>query len=258
MQHVLSAFRDRFGFPDSYMVFDVETLGFSMQYPVLQVGWALVIKTQLADASQFTLDWTRDGYGINVAQFERDLANHAEHMEKQGACAVTPERMRAEGGDPHECLATYFDIINSYLESGCALVGHNAAAFDKPRLSKTLKHMFDEEPAWNSDSIIDTGAIERACQMDEKPSASESLEEWNLRMLRRGPRGIKWSLAGHCCPKYHIARRCGVDLSTAHTAETDCIITHCLFETYREILEGIYDPNKESPIAAYIAGQSQH
>jgi DNA polymerase III epsilon subunit-like protein len=223
--------------PRNYLVFDVETLGFGKDIPIAQVGWGVVNDCRLLNVESLLLNWSDPQYGLDEEWIRNQIDRITQQMADQGKTyCTTYERMCMEGLDPVEVIQVYVELIESYINEGMPLVAHNGWMFDRKRVDHHCEQFFDRKVHWPPNAIFDTGMVEKAAQMNRPPHTGETLDEWYSRVYG-GRSTIKWSLEGHCMPKYRLAERYGLDPLLAHDAGYDCRITHALFETYREIAE---------------------
>jgi hypothetical protein len=183
------------------------------------------------------LNWSLPQYDLDPAWIREQIDRITQQMAAQGKTyCTTYERMCSEGIDPIDGIEALLDLLQTYIKAGQKIVGHNAWAFDRVRVDHHTSQFFDEVIDWGTDSLIDTGMIEKAAQMNRPPYAGEPLSEWYSR-VRGGFSHIKWNLENHCVEKYRLVERFGVDPHLAHDAGHDCRMTHALFETYRQITE---------------------
>jgi DNA polymerase III epsilon subunit-like protein len=224
-------------FPDSYVVFDVETTGLTPGDDLItQVGFCLVQDRNVAESGSALLDWTRCG-GVNQEWLQWRLAETKRQMEAKGKLNhMTYERLREEGRDPLEVLKEYAHIFEETKSRGDYLLGHNALKFDIPFFQA---HFTAWGPQFTFDTaiVVDTGLMEKASQLNWFPGPGESVEDFFRRVYDWKKKGVFWSLDRNCVPKYKLDVAHGLDMGKAHDAGFDCVVTHHLFEHYRELAE---------------------
>lgn len=238
---VLDLMSRQFAFPDTYLVLDTETTGFSKDRDYLiDVGWAVVQHGSIVHQDSLMLDWSRVP-DADHGYIQYQLRQQADHYAQQGRPHCYPwERLRCEGEHPLEVLHSYASLIYDHITRGDSrIVGHGLWRFDRDFIDNHTEYFLDGYVLpWQPDSIIDTGLIEKACQTNTPPYPEESLDDWMYR-IDRGPARVKWSLEGFCIPKYRLDERYGLDMRRMHTAEFDCVAIHHLFNLYREIVEAM-------------------
>lgn len=223
--------------PRDYLLVDVETLGYGPQVPIVQVGWGVVHDAQLANVESLLLNWSLPDYGLDQRWVQQEILRVTRQMAEQGKrYCTTYTRMCQEGLDPLEVIEVYAKLINDYLASGGFIVGHNVWKFDRQRIDHHCQEFFGAPMTWPPNSILDTGLVEKAAQMNRPPYSGETLDAWYGRISGAGSR-VKWNLEHHCVTKYKLAERFGIDPTLAHDAGHDCRMTYCLFETFRQIAE---------------------
>lgn len=233
-------------FPDNYFVADVETTGYSFNNDyIIDVGWCVVRDGQIGHNEGLLLDWTKHPHAdipFIRGQLERQAAEYA----KIGRPHYYPfERLCDEGIDPREALHTYATLIWDYINRGEQIVGHGLWRFDRKMIdSHTQRFLKGYLLPWRQNSIMDTGLMEKAMQMNRAPWQGETLDEWNKRINNANQKGVKWNLESHCVPKYRIAERFGLNMGLMHTGGFDCVLIHYLLKTFRELAEVLNGQNQ--------------
>ena len=247
-------FEDKIGnFPDDYVVFDLETTGtaFGSKAPVkgyhdliTQIGHCIVRNRKLGANDGLILNWYSPEYQAlheyPDVMSERWLSDSLARLEQiftdKGRVYQVPEaRMRADGADPKYVLEFYHDLFTRSRAKALFFVGHNACSFDSRFLRYHFQHYLGKDFKFGANELLDTGMIEKASQMTASnlPWPGDTMRDWCERIYAV-PQRIKWNLDHHCANKYQLAER--FDLSgEAHDAGFDCLLTHHLFETYRDI-----------------------
>jgi DNA polymerase III epsilon subunit-like protein len=240
-------------FPDDYVVFDVETTGLTPGDDLItQVGFCLVQDRNVEENGSSLLDWTRCE-GVDQDWLRWRLAETKRQMEAKGKQNhMTYERLRDEGEDPLAVLKEYATLFGDAKDGGYYYLGHNALNFDIPFFQA---HFTRWGPQFNFDSalVVDTGLMEKAAQLNFYPWPGESLVDFYARVYNWKKKGVFWSLDRNCVPKYKLDLIHGLDMTKAHDAGFDCILTHHLFEHYRELAElgGItIEPASDAPTTA--------
>lgn len=225
--------------PANYLIFDVETAGFHPKAPIVQIGWGVVADHQLMNVESLLVDWTHDP-SIDQRWLESQLSRIAADMARQGRRFCTDySRMAREGLPPVEVMQVFAVLLEEYLQPGGLLVGHNAWAFDRPRIDYHMVQLLGRGLNWHANSVFDTGLVEKAVVMNRPPYPGETYEDW-YRRINSERCTSKWNLEKHCADKYQLQARYGVDTSLAHDAGQDCRLVYCLFDTFRIIAEAYH------------------
>lgn len=236
----LQMLADGFTVPDSYFVFDVETVGgFDFHKALItEIGWGVVVDRQMANSEGLILDWTRHP-GIDQAWLRNAVDETRRAMEEKGReFHFSYERLRDEGVPPLEALHTYSTLLYEYITRDELIVAHNGWRFDRGMVNGHMWRFFHGyKLPWRANSIFDTGLCEKAMQMNRPPYRDETLDEWFKRINAARIRGITWNLDQHCMTKYRLAERYHLDTSQSHQAGFDCLVTHYLMETFRSLME---------------------
>lgn len=246
----LTLLHERIKFQDTYLVFDTETCGFDPKTDyILEVGWAVVVDRQIVDNQGLILDWTRHP-SVRLDdltwRIEKTRASMAEHGRPY---AFSIDRLRSEGVDPIEGLYIFTKLLYDAAIAGEWLVGHNAWRFDRNMVNgHTMRFMQGYRLPWDDITIFDTGLTEKAIQMNRPPWPEEDLEDWFCRLDKARQAGVGWNLDVHCWNKYAIGERFGFDQTNAHEAGFDCKVTHCLLETFRQLLSALCGPGRKGSV----------
>jgi hypothetical protein len=85
------------------------------------------------------------------------------------------------------------------------------------------------------DEYLDTLSIEKSVQLFPEISDEETWLDFCKRAYRLGGSSVKGSLDNHCSVKYDLAKKHNLDMNKAHEADFDCLLTHYLFQEYKEL-----------------------
>lgn len=238
----LGGFANTFTFPDDYFIFDLETTGFGFdQDYIIQVGWAIVRDRQIVDNDALVLNWTRHP-GMNVQWLQDRLAYQAEEFAKQGKVhQLGFERIAASDVEPLDGLLVMQNLLRSTLQDNEWCMGHGAWRFDRRMIDSHQQRFFGNcNPVpWQPNSIFDTGLFVKAAQLNRLPTPTETMDDWFRKVSGiRSP--VKWAMDKFCIPTFGLADRCNIDPTKCHDAGYDAMVTHYLFETFREIGESYH------------------
>lgn len=230
--------REHFGpIPDDYLVIDSETSGLDPDTDViLQLGWCEVRDRKIVDNDGALLNWfDRQCPLVNRDWLRARLDRTRLHMLKNGNGYPWTEAVLSQGAPPLDALADLFVRLKAHDLP--ALVAHNGWLFDVPMMTRHFQRFLEQDYIVPLDRLWDTGAIEKGVQLALYPKPGDTQRDFAYRVMSRIAR-IKWSLANHCVPKYNLAQKHNLNMNQSHTAPFDCLATHYLLETYREIMEG--------------------
>jgi hypothetical protein len=237
---VLDRMRGFRNFPHDYLVVDVETSGIEVGRDlILQFGYCLVIDGKVEAADNILLNWFARPDLVPGDWLQQRLARCKEHVERRDGRPTgrkyhfTPAKVK-EGIDPLEGLAVARDLIDGARAEKVFLVAHNGYHFDARILRSHFGHFLGTDFEVGDDEMFDTGMVEKASQTNLVPWSGESIKHWSKRVQADRARGVRWSLDKTCVEKYALDVNYGVDTADAHDAGYDCVVTHFLFETYKE------------------------
>lgn len=203
--------------PNDYLVYDTETSGTDPSKDrILQHGFCIVRDRKRVDSFS-------------------QLVRHEGLIIPAGATKVhgiTTERMNKEGMPAAEFLPYLADTLRAYREAGLMFVGHNMIAFDAPLLEMEFRRA-GIDFKFEAHEVIDTGALVKAIQLGMYFGLDDTLRNFARRVAEVHARGVFWSLDRYCYDTYDLGRS-GIRKDAAHDAANDCILTHCLLETFRE------------------------
>lgn len=231
-------------FPSDVLVLDVETTGLRVSDDlVTEYGYALVEDGKLVKSGGVVIDWV-SGYPDEwVEKLAARLATTKEHVEFRGGVAtgntynMSLSKMREEGYPAAEAFQILYDLIRTCTEGGFGFVGHNGLRIDQPMIDASFQETlgpgcrFVPAPG----TYHDTMALEKAVQTTPQIKPGENWDEFIRRGYYLGGTKVMCNLANHCARKYDLHRKHNLDMSKAHNAEFDAVLTHHLFEEFREI-----------------------
>lgn len=229
------------GFPDDYFVVDIETTGNNVERDlIIQLGWCRVANRQVVDNSGTVLNWTNSPY-VDASWVKKRMQETAKQMNDPDSMHKhypwTFEDLK-DGYSPIEALGVLLDKLESVRRRYELVIAHNGISFDLPVLSSHFKRFLRKDHNIQDNEYWDTGALEKACQIDELLCQGEMPGAFAYRVLNRNNDGqIKWSLFNHAVPKYELDKKYNIELGLAHTAPFDAYVTHLLLEQYRSLAE---------------------
>ena len=225
------------GFPDDYLVIDTETSGSDRQKDVIiQIGWCKVVDRKVVDNNGVILNWIRSPL-IDPNWVRKRMASTRDYMISNGKSYPWEYCDLLQGIDPVFALSDFLNMLSEVRASGNVLVAHNGAGFDLPLIVNHFKRFLNIHYNFNLDELWDTGALEKASQLDELLCEYETAGNFSYRVTERCNDHVRWSLYEHVVPKYDFVHRYNLDLTKAHTAPFDTYVTHLLFEEFRELAE---------------------
>lgn len=226
------------GFPEDYLVIDTETTGRDVDKDlILQLGWCQVVNRRVVDNDGVILNWGRKPY-IDPSWVARRMGQTAAEMKKKHMVYPWDMDVLSHGQNPVEALTDFLERLCDVREKGQVIVAHNGVSLDFPIISSHFRRFLKLNFEFQPEEVWDTGALEKACQLDEFLYGSELPGDFAWRVIERNTdRGINWSLHEHVIPKYNLTVRYNLDLLKSHTAPFDAYVTHLLFEEFRTLAE---------------------
>lgn len=228
------------GFPDNYLIFDVETNGLDFRNdPAVrptQIGYVVVLDRLPVASGEYMVDWTKGDFPIDRDRFVANVFATREAMLSRGKpCHVDWPTLSATGIEPAVALSRLGSLVDLvYARDGVSLVAHNGYAFDCPLVSKCwtdlgMPHRIDVNLLW------DTGLIEKSIRAGLSPpvGGSTGREDWYSR-VRDDRSRVKWSLDVACEEEYQLSARHRFDVALAHSAGFDSLACHYLMEAFRD------------------------
>lgn len=222
------------GFPDNYLVFDIETTGGKVGEDLIgQLGYAKVRDGVQVETGGVFLDWTRHP-GVDQDWLRGRLARTTTHVADRNVhYQVTYERLQA-GMEPNEALRRYLTLFLENREAGFFLVAHNGYRFDVRFIEEHFSTFLDVEFKFGDNELFDTGMLEKSSQARLVPTPGESMRDFFTRAGKGSSKGVQWSLSDFCVPKYRLDAKTGISVVDAHDAVVDCVFTRALFEEHRK------------------------
>lgn len=234
-------------FPDDYLVVDCETSGLAPRDDVvIQLGWALVEGRKLVDQGAVVIDWTRDqppAYASWLADRIDKTRFHIEH-DKNGYSSGNTwnfhiARVQAEGCHPRAAMEDFRGLVDTCRAGGFSFVGHFGLRCDQPMLHRAMQDALgsDAEFVLAPGEYHDTMALEKGVQILPRLEPGEDWDRFIRRAYGLGGNKFKSSLSDHCVRKYDLHTKHALDMTQAHEADFDAVLTHHLFENFRGIME---------------------
>jgi DNA polymerase III epsilon subunit-like protein len=229
--------------PDSYLVFDIETTGLDLTIDIPgQIGWAVVENNKVVDSGSRTLNWLR-GQPPEFHYWISDrIARTKNQFEyKKGVATgkvygISVDRLR-QGDIPEKVLREFHSLVNECKKNGFKFIAHNGLRLDQPMLDRILSEISEGgmRLKFKPDEYLDTLSIEKSVQLFPEISDEETWLDFCKRAYRLGGSSVKGSLDNHCSVKYDLAKKHNLDMNKAHEADFDCLLTHYLFQEYKEL-----------------------
>lgn len=228
-----------FNFPNTYIVFDLETSGLiRTQDLAIQIGYLVVEDGVIVNrAYSHNLDWTVCDK-VDQAWLRRQLLDTATRMHEKGSSyRFTYDGLKA-GIDPVPFLETCHTWFDKWQNEGNHFLTHNGFSLDCPMMEAHFERFCNKPFKFNTAQCIDTGLIEKSAQQPYTniPTAA-SLNTLYTDIANTRSR-VKWSLTKHCAQKYDLVNKHNLDLTKAHSADFDCYVTHLLYQEYRKLVLG--------------------
>lgn len=252
------------GFPDNYLVFDLETTGLEPHSDlIMQLGFCIVRDGKPVEQMGVMLDWTKMPKFLPKEKwqtFKAKLDKTKQQVEFKNGMATgkkyqfTFERMQDEGIHPLIALNHLYDLFVEARKHRRFFIAHNGYHFDVPFieghfdvfLGTRAKELGTEErpPFYIDDNeLFDTGMVEKGSQCQMMPWSTDTVRSWSLRTHNERIRNVRWALDTACVPRYGLQKKYNLDLDSAHDAGFDCYVCHLLFQEYLRIKNGVEEPN---------------
>ncbi len=228
-----------FKFPNTYVVFDLETTGNNLKSDlILQLGYLVVVDgVPREKAVAHLLDWTANEK-VDQNYLRQRIVDTGEHMRRRGSDYNFTYEALSDGVDPISVLRGCLDESKKWQTSGLPVVVHNGYQFDLRMLEIHFGYFLDDPFKFDDNLVIDTGLVEKAIQAQPKkllmPKSGNALKDFydqTAATFLKAP----WSLTRHCVPKYRLDTKYDIDVRNAHTADFDCTLTHLLYQEYRKL-----------------------
>lgn len=200
--------------PDTYLVFDTETGGFSPQQDrIVQAGFCFVRGHKLVDR-----------FGFYIHRPDYRMSDGAINVHK-----ITHEKLAAEGIPVADAVPLLVQTLSDWRKGGGMFVGHNMVNFDAPFVEYESA-IFRNEFKFGPNEIIDTGMLVKGALLNmEFRNDQEDMRSFYKRVSEVRARGVHWSLDRYCYDAYDLGKY-GVARDNAHDAAVDCELTHWLLQ----------------------------
>lgn len=249
------------GFPNNYLVFDLETTGLNpAQSLITQFGYCLVKDSKPVDKFGAIINWTLlKEFCPEPLRMKQKLEEVKRHVEfKNGVPTgkkyhITFERMMDEGIHPLKTLELFHDLFTEVRKQRRFFVAHNGYHFDVPFVETHFDRFLGDDRKYGAEpkppfyfqdnELFDTGMVEKGSQCQSAPWSTDTVKSWSLRTQTERLRHVRWALDTACVPRYQLDKRFNLDLDAAHDAGFDCYVCHLLFEEYKRITKGEPEPS---------------
>ena len=137
-----------------------------------------------------------------------------------------------QGISREELIPTVRALIEAMLAiPGSVIIGHNITGFDLPFIEyfTTKVGCPIKLPR---DRIFDTGAMYKANKLGMLPAGGEAMWNFFVKVRDIRARGVLWNL-GLAAEELGVVEKYGLDLSGAHDASFDVLITHYVYQEMR-------------------------
>lgn len=238
----LKTWKEVYGFPDSYLAFDLETTGLIKDLDLItEIGLSKVSNGKETERQLIVIDWTRDPF-VNQFWLKLRLKATSVSMARLGRsyhCSYEKLYSHSNSVNPKDALSIVISAFEDSRNKGIFLVGHNVWGFDSLFIESHVKKVLNLSFKFRTNDIMDTGSMEKGMALKILPWPYQDLYYHHQRVADRSGKGISWSLSDHCVHKYDLVKRYSLDLAKAHTADYDAYMTHLLFKTYSEIADSL-------------------
>lgn len=230
----LKLWRQHYGaIPENVLIVDLETTGLSPHEDlILQIGYCEIKDGQIVANQGIVLDWTRHA-AMDQDWLCRRMQDTGNRIRSQGKEYPWTMEVLSKGSLPLYTLADCLTRLEK--RDSISIGGHNIINFDIPFLSAHFHRFLNRSFIFPENAVFDTGAIEKAHQLDMSPRKGESMVDFEHRVVSLKAKGILWSLDRHCLPKYNLVKRYNLDVSQQHTAGFDARCCALLLNEFRTL-----------------------
>jgi len=187
-------------YPNSFIIFDIETTGFSgTKDKCTEIGAIKIVEGKVISTFNTLLNWN-----IEIPEKITQLTG------------ITKELLDKEGIDPDMAFAKFMQFISG----GEILMGHNILKFDIPFLEGNFG-----EFVRLGDEILDIAALYKAKKLGISKYEAETYGAFAKRVLSQVHYGVKYSI-DTACVEFKIDK----SKITQHRALGDCHLTHEIFK----------------------------
>lgn len=213
LSHPSHGYANRMEWPNSYIVWDLETSGLepTKDY-ILEIGAIVVENGEVVQEYQWILD--------NGIEIKPELT--AIH-------GIDNAMVAAEGRDPKQCMEEFLGVLTPGNQ---VHVTHNGYKFDIPWLrhhAATLLQLKEEEASELTkhlhNTMVDTAALMKGSLLGKPRGWNESMKEYAGRIMTIMAKGVYYKVPV-CCELLDI------DMSgiTTHRAGGDVILTNEIYK----------------------------
>ena len=197
-----------------------------------------VVNSQVVGCTSVYLDWTTPKLGpamfteLSLRDRLRAISEQAAKRGKQ--LHFDYERYLREKIDAYAVLRQMYGVLDGAVRGSYAMVGHNFLKFDANMLTNHYEQLFKIPSPFNHLTLIDTGALEKARQMQIFPEPSEPISKFSRRAVNASRKGVKWDLHSHCVLVYGLAEKTASLVE--HDPADDCMKTYYVLETFADAI----------------------
>lgn len=214
--------------PEKHVVIDFETLGLTNNDKIVQVGLCL------ADENGFSREfWDEDSYSLIFKREKEDFVGKERAIQVHG---IDYEKSQAEGEDPVTIMRIICDVLQYAREHDYSIIGHNLYSFDMPMMDIEMGRCGITCDI-NSKDVVDTGLLVKAMQLHMLPSDGDKVYDFWERVRNYWAKGVYFSLDRYCINRFELDRIYGVDVSKAHDAGYDCMLTHYVAAEMNKLMQ---------------------
>lgn len=235
MQLLLRGLHQRYGcLPRSYFAWDTEFTGFRKEDDLIwNLGACRVEDGQIVQQANIVLDWTRHKL-IEEAWLQRRIQQQRAGMRAAGRECHLSWYALQNGVPPEEGMTEFLQMLTAARAAGLPFAGHGIIKCDVPRVAYQFKEWLGETWTFRRNEVIDTAAIEKACEAGLHPKPQETFFDYAKRVLHARAPGVKWNM-DRIVQKFDFARRYGFREKDQHGAGSDAYLIHLLLEDYRTL-----------------------
>jgi DNA polymerase III alpha subunit (gram-positive type) len=189
-------------YPEKYIIFDIETTGFSGKTDkVTEIGAIKIVDDKVISEFNVMFNWD-----IEIPKKITELTT------------ITKQMLDENGIEPLKAINEFLE----YIGTDIPLIGHNVIRFDIPFLIGNFEALAKLKL---HERVVDTAAEYKASKIKAQRKAGELHHQFANRILSHQHYGVKYSI-DTACVEFNIDK----SKITRHRAVGDCYLTKEIYK----------------------------